>query len=239
MFVLRGVNYHKPLSWMERGIYDDLIVLVSLLIGLGIGWARRFPRWSYAYLGVTIMSSVGLAGVVTRSLRLFGYTFGSGRWGWRGWLPLLALTAVMLLITRSLQPLTQLFRDIRRDWTLLSFAIYAALSWLFLGVAYDNKTWYGQTLYLPLNLFLQTLVITGGAFFYMRGRRQWLRTLALPVAFILTAPISAMVTTLSGFSGASTTAVGHIILPLLWLGWASVPLWPGFANQLWRRFRPV
>ncbi|MCP4426460.1 MAG: hypothetical protein GY803_18355 [Chloroflexi bacterium] len=237
MFVLQGVNYHRPLSWMTR--HDDLIVLVILLIGLGIGWARRFPRWSYAYLGVAVIYSILLADTATPGFRLFGHTFGRELWGWRGWLPLLALTAVMLLITRSLRPLAHLIQGVRRDWTLLSFALYTALAWLFLLVAYDGKTWYDQTPYLPLNLFLQALALTGGAFFYMRGRRQWLRALALPIAFILTVPISALMTTLSGYSGAQTTAVGKIILPLLWLGWASVPLWPGFANQLWRRFRPA
>lgn len=234
-----GTAIYTPLAWMGHGIYGYLIVLVIALIGLGIGWARHFPRWSYAYLGVTVMSSFWLAGVSTKGLRLFGYTFGREHWGWWGWLPLLALTAVMLLLTRSIRPLVQLIRGIRRDWTLLSFALYAALSWLFLGVAYDNKTWYDQTLYLPLNLFLQMLAITGGAFFYMRGQRQWLRALTLPVAFILTVPISNLVTTLAGFSGASTTAVGQIILPLVWLGWSSVPLWPGLVSHAWQRFRPI
>lgn len=244
LYVLKGVNYHAPLAWLGRGTsgihgYLELIVLGLMLLGLGIGWARRFPRWSYAYLGPSVMITVLLADLSTSGLRLFGYTFGREQWGWRGWLPLLALTAVMLLITRSLRPLAQLIQGIRRDWTLLSFAIYGALAWLFLGVAYDGKSWYDQTVYLPLNLSLQMLALTGGAFFYMRGQRQWLRALALPIAFILTAPISALMTTLSGYSGAQTTALGKIILPFLWLGWASVPLWPGFANQVWRRFRLI
>jgi len=237
MFTLKGLDYHRPLFWMRHSMYGYLIVHALLLIGLGIGWAKDFPRWSYAYLGVSVMTSIWLAGVATVGLQLFGYTFGREAWGWRGWVPLLALMAVMLLITRSLQPLAGLFQGIRRDWTRLSFALYAALTWLFLGVAYDNKTWYIQTLYLPLNLFLLTLVITGGAFFYMRGRRQWRRTLALPAAFILHAPISALVTTLAGFSGPPPTAVGRLILPLVWLKWASVPLLPGLVSHTWQRFR--
>lgn len=63
MYVLKGVNYHAPLAWMGYGVYGihgylGLIVLGLTLIGLGIGWALRFPRWSYAYLGMTVMSSV-------------------------------------------------------------------------------------------------------------------------------------------------------------------------------------
>ncbi len=237
LYTLKGINYHQP--WMRRGIPWELALHLFLLVGLGVGWALRFPRWAYAYLGVTLMFSAFLADTVTPGLRLFGYTFGRELWGWRAWMPLLALIVLMLLLTRSLRPLRQLFVGMWQDWTRLSFALYAALTWLFMGVAYDGKTWYNQTLYLPLNLFLLTLVITGGAFFYLRGRRQWKRVLALPAAFILHVPISTLVTTLAGYSGSSLTAVGRLILPLVWLVWASVPLWPGFASHMWRRFRPI
>ncbi|MCP4420029.1 MAG: hypothetical protein GY805_25760 [Chloroflexi bacterium] len=247
MYVLKGVNYHAPLAWMggrgTSGIHGYLgfIVLGLALIGLGIGWARRFPRWSYAYLGLTVMESVLLADTATPGFRLFGHTFGRELWGWRGWLPLLLLTAVMLLLTRSLQPMAQLIQSIRRDWTRFSFAIYAALAWLFMGVAYDGKTWYNQTFYLPLNLFLIALAMTVGAFFYMRERRQWPRVLALQIGLILHMPISALVTALDGSSesGASPTAVGWLILPLAWFVWTSIPLWPGFASHMWQRFRPA
>ena len=244
VYVLKGLNYHATLDWMGHGVYGlhGYLVLIALgltLIGLGIGWAQRFPRWSYAYLGAGLMGTVLLADVSTSGFRLFGYTFGREQWGWRGWLPLLALTLIMLLLTRSLQPLASLVQGTRRDWTLLSLALYAALVWLFLGVAYDGKTWYDQTLYLPLNIFLQMVAYAFGAFFYMRGRRQWWRALALSMAFIMTAPISGLMTTLAGYSGApSTTTAGKIILPFVWLAWASVPLWPGFVRQTWRRVYP-
>ncbi len=239
MFTLKGFDYHVPVTLMGHDIVIYLIVHIILIIGLGIGWVLRFPRWSYAYLGAVVIASGWLAGITATGFRLFGYTFGRGQWGWRGWLPLLALTAVMLLFTRSLQPLAQLFQGIQRDWTRLSFAIYAVLTWLFLDIAYDGKTWYDQTLYLSLNLFLLTLIFSGGAFFYLRGRRQWSRVLALPAAFILHVPISMLVTTLAGYSGSSLTAVGRLVLPLVWLVWASVLLWPGFVTHMWRRFRPA
>ena len=52
-------------------------------------------------------------------------------------------------------------------------------------MTYDCKTWYDNTAYLPVDLFLLTLVFVGGAFFYMRCRRPWRRVLALQLAFIL------------------------------------------------------
>ncbi|MCA9918448.1 MAG: hypothetical protein KC445_10880 [Anaerolineales bacterium] len=236
MFTLKGINYHTPIPLMSDGMGAYLVGLIFLTVGLGVGWAKGFPRWSYAYLGGVLIHSQWLSGVVTVGYRLFGYTFGHEEWGWRGWLPLLVLTAVMLLLARSFKPLGQMIQGIKQDWTLLSFALFAALSWLLLSVAYDGKTWYDQTVFLPLNLLLQTLIITGGAFFYLRLSRPWPRVLLLSLVIILTVPVSALLTTLAGYSGATTTAVGRIVLPFVWLGYASVPLWPGIVISFWRRF---
>jgi len=241
MYVLKGVNYHAPLAWLGYGVYGihgylGLIVLGLTLIGLGIGWARRFPRWSYAYLGVTVMSSVLLADVSTQGFRLFGYTFGREQWGWRGWLPLLTLTAVMLLITRSLRPLRQLFVGMWQDWTRLSFVLYGALTWLILGVSYDNKTWYDNTLFLPLNLFLLTFVISGGAFFFMWGRRPWQRVVALQLAIILYPLVSAAVEALDGnnFFVSPDSVVVWLFIVIIWFG---AMFMPGVLGMIHRAVR--
>ncbi len=230
MYVLKGVNYHAPIAWLGRGTsglhgYLGLIVLGLALIGLGIGWAQRFPRWSYAYLGVTIMNSISRASISTQGLRLFGYTFGREQWGWRGWVPLLALTAIMLLITRSLRPLRQLFVGMWQDWTRLSFVLYGALTCLILGVAYDNKGWYDNTLFLPLNMFLLTLVIAGGAFYYMWYRRPWQRVVALQLAIILYPPVSAAVEALDGnyFFVSPDSVVAWLFIIIIWFGAMFMP----------------
>jgi hypothetical protein len=147
----------------------------------------------------------------------------------------------MLALTRSLQPPKQLILGLRRDWTLLSFALYAALSWLFLGVVYDGKTWYNETRYLPLSLFLVTLALTGGAAFYMRGRRPWPRALALPAAFLLGFLISGVVTSFDGSAALGLPAASEqqLLLLLSWALWASVPLLPGVASLAWRWLRLV
>jgi hypothetical protein len=187
LFTLEGVNYHisPPRPWLGHTMYWYLIVHTALLIGLGIGWAANFPRWVYAYLSGTLMMSTWLTNTMTYGLELFGYTFGREQWGWRAWIPLMALSIVMLLFTRSLRPLAQLFRGIWRDWTRLSFGLYGACTLMILAVTYDCKTWYNNTAYLPVDLFLLALVFVGGAFFYMRFRRPWQRVLALQLAFIL------------------------------------------------------
>ncbi len=230
VYVLKGVNYHAPLAWLGYGVYGihgylSLNVLGLMLLGLGIGWARRFPRWSYAYLGVVIMSTVFLADTSTPGFRLFDYTFGREQWGWRGWLPLLALIVIMLLLTRSLRPLRQLLVGMWQDWTRLSFALYGALTWLILGVSYDNKSWYDNTLFLPLNMFFLTLVITGGAFFYMWDRRPWRRVVALQLAIILYPSVSAAVEALDGnnFFVSPDSAVAWLFIIIIWFGAMFMP----------------
>lgn len=241
MFTLLGIDYHRPLTWMRNGMASFLIIHVLLLVGLGVGWAKRFPRWSYAYLGAVVMTSIWLAGISSFGYRLFGYTFGREQWGWRAWVPLFILTVVMLLVTRSPRRLARLFQGVRRDWTRLSFALYAAVAWLLLLVTYDSKSWYNQTIFLPLNMFLLTLLITGGALFYMQERRPWPRVLALQATLILFFLVSALVTTLDGHVefGSPSTVVGWLMYLLLLLMWVSVPLAPGVAHWAWRRLRLI
>lgn len=243
IYVIKGLDYHFPpsRSWAFTRQWQ-LVTLLLLLVGLGIGWARSFPRWSYAYLGAAFVSSSGMASSVTYGFALFGYTFGAEQWGWRGWAPILLLIVLMLLLTRSLRPLARMLEGMKRDWTLLSFTLYAMMSWLNLGMNYDNKSWYDQTLYLPLGLLLVTLLFAGGAYLYMIAHRQWPRALALQAAFILSLPTSAAITTLDGgFSqfASPSTVVSWLSYHLFLLLWCSVPLFPGLAVGTWRRVRPA
>ena len=227
MFTLKGIGYHAvpPMSWPRGSMSLYLFVYIVLLLGLGIGWAMKFPRWSYAYLGVILIISILLEDVVSYGFRVFGFTFGDELGGWLAWIPLLLLTAVMLLLTRSLRPLAQLVRGIWHDWTLLSFGLYGTISWLFMSAAYDNKTWYNNTIYLPLNMFLLTLVYTGGTIFYMRCRRPWKRVLALQLPIILFLLVSASIETLDGnmFHGTTRNPVVWFIIISIWFGLMFVP----------------
>lgn len=51
--VLRWVRPTGPAAgWV--GWMAGIGILFPLLIGFGVGWARRFPRWSYPYVGVVV-----------------------------------------------------------------------------------------------------------------------------------------------------------------------------------------
>lgn len=234
-YVLEAFYYPGHLPGLAHNGYLHLALHGLLLLGLGIGWARHFPRWSYSTLGIILMSALWLGGTATPGLRLFGYSFGREPWGVRAWLPLLALAVAMLLLTRSREPLARLVRGIREDWTRLSFALYGAVTWLMLGVSFDNYGWYNDSRYLLLNLFALTLIFSAGAFLYMQQRQGRRRVLALQAALLLTFPVEWLARSVDGGSGlfSSTPTVLGVLGTLLLIGlWVTPPLWPGLAKMV-------
>jgi hypothetical protein len=233
LVVLQAFYYPGLVPGLSHNAQLDLALHALLLLGLGVGWAYRFPRWSYGYLGIILMSSLWLGGTATPGLQLFGYSFGREQWGLRGWLPLLALAMAMLLLTRSRQPLAQLVRGVREDWTRLSFALYGAVTWLMRIVFFDSKGWYNDSRYLLLNLLALTLLFSVGALLYMQQRQGWRRVLALQTALLLVFPLEWLATSMDGSFGPfpwTPTALG---LYLLLIGlWVTPPLWPGLAQMM-------
>lgn len=238
--VLMAFYYPDLVRGLSHNGQLEVALHALLLIGLGAGWARHFPRWSDSYLGIILMSSLGLAGSATPGLRLFSYSFGWEQWGVRAWLPLLALAMSMLLLTRSLQPLVQLVRGVREDWSRLSFALYGAVTLLMLRVSYDNYGWYNDSRYLLLNLLALTLIFSAGALLYMQQPQGWRRVLALQAALLLCFPVEWLATSLDGrFSSFSSMVTAYGALgSLLLIGlWVTPPLWPGLAKMMHGRLR--
>jgi len=121
--------------------------------------------------------------LATSRLEIYGTTFVlNDFWGWRS---LLAVGLYATLFCRSLYPLVGLARDIWRDWSRLSFIWYGALSYLSLGMIYDNKSWYDQVAYLPADVFTAALIFVIGVLVYLRMRSPLQRGLALQGALNL------------------------------------------------------
>jgi hypothetical protein len=190
-FVLMGLLYtfqalDYPSGRSMRSFYWDLSLYLLLLIGLGIGWVKGFPRWSLGYLGMALVFSWWLAGIAISGFRIFGHTFTHNeQWGWRGWISLLVVALVATLLSRSLYPLVGLAKSIWRDWSQLSFIVYGAFTWLALGITYDGKTFYNEIKYLPINIIIGAMIYTAGALFFMRLKTGWHRAVALQAAFNL------------------------------------------------------
>jgi hypothetical protein len=162
LYTLKAWDYangyrHIPFHWHQ-------LLYLILLAGLGIGWIKGFPRWSLGYLGMVLIIS----------------------WlDWQGWIPLLVMVIVVTLLSRSSTPPVKLARDIWQDWSRLSFIFYGALTWLALGVGYDDKSFTNQVAYLSPKLFVAALFYVMGALFYLRVQTAWRRALVLQAAFSL------------------------------------------------------
>ena len=172
-----GVHYRPAFNLLDGSLLDGplnhpAIILTTpvgvyfvCVLGLLFGVMKGFPRWSYAYLGMSLY---------------FGWYYSNGRfagvvYGSWAWLPSFTAIILGLLLARSLQPLARLLQGAWNDWTRLSFALYAfalpALTTVFL-----DMDWVATQLY---GLFFDTMLLAAGALAFLRSRTIWGRVLSL------------------------------------------------------------
>ena len=140
-------------------------------LGLLFGVLKGFPRWSYAYLGMSLYFG----------LYYFSGSFHGVHYGSWAWLPAFAAIILGLLLTRSLQPLARLLQGTWNDWTRLSFAIYASTLPMLTIIFFDND-WGIFELY---GLIFETVLLAAGAVAFLRSRTIWSRVLSLLAAVLI------------------------------------------------------
>ena len=146
------------------------------LVGTGVGWKQNFPRWSYLYVGMALAFSAYWAGIGKIGWNFLDIDFfANGRWGWIAWLPFLVLAGILLLLTRSWQPVKIFVVSMWKDWPKLSLVFYALLVFLFMtiildGIEQPNEFW------SPVWMSAAFLV---GAALYMLANTAWKRALGL------------------------------------------------------------
>jgi len=138
--------------------FDGLV-----LVGLGAGLLKGFPRWVYSYLGWALLFAWWWTG-----MGAYGY-----HWQGQVWLPLAGVFLIALAIKRSWLPLKNLLLGFWRDWTLLSLGIYILYSFAFM--IYDEN----HHPYLLLFIAASTLAICLGVWGYYRLAGPLGRVLAL------------------------------------------------------------
>ena len=192
LFILWGltlISMEIPLEW-KFPAWIPVISLISMIfvlpVGMCIGWILNFPRWSYPYVGHTLVFSLYMTNVATP-----GFLFGREIWGWRAWIPLLVIAGIALIITRSLHPILKLFTNIWNDWTLLTFGLFGFMPLLVL-IAFDEM----DRLYSLYFMILITLLMCGTAFLYMRANIQRGKIFALFTGILLITVISLITPTL-------------------------------------------
>lgn len=149
--------------WQTLLLSPYLVFNWMILIGLGVGIFKGFPRWTYSYLLWAL-----LFGWWWTNMSSFGY-----RWSGHIWLPFGAAILLPLLIKRSWQPLKALGGGLWQDWTLLSLGLYIFYSALYL-IADEN-----HHPFLLGFIAASTLAVCLGAWGYFRLAGPLRRVLAL------------------------------------------------------------
>ncbi len=177
----------------------------------GVGLGVRLPRWSLAYLGVGLYW-----GNYYSHGRFYGVTYG-----YQGWLPLLAGLAVGLLLSRSFRPVLRLIGSIWRDWTRLSFGMYAYVLPVMTVIFFDSD-WGKLEFY---GLIFDTLLVAAGAAVYLRSQTIWIKAVSLQGVMILMAIRGFF---MGGWFGgaenlASINLFALLTIPLFWGGLLFIP----------------
>jgi hypothetical protein len=107
-----------------------LVFSLAMVVGFAVGWLRRFPRWSYSYVGLLVLVALGAASAPgSRELGIYGAI---------AWVPAVAIGAsIALLAITSWRKLGSLPGGIAADWTRPSFAMLCLLTPLYVGLIHD------------------------------------------------------------------------------------------------------
>jgi hypothetical protein len=184
-FVLFGItSMIGKLRLPFWGIYANLMFYIIVLLGLLIGLIKGTPRWTYSYLGWSLVFAWWWSNMGTVGLKIFGFQID--RWTWQIWPPLFVTIGIALLLTRSLHPLRGLIRGIWQDWTLLSLAMYTFVGWM--ALIYDEN----HHPYLFAFMTASTLASSAGAWFFLYQLKTRNRIAALISGFMAVAIIGAI-----------------------------------------------
>ncbi len=131
------------------------VILGLLILGFLVALLRQYPRWSYLY-GPYILFGLPFGIITLIDQRLFNISDDL-----QGWI-LLLLVALAILASRFLRFLRPFFQNIRQDWTLLSYALYACPFFLLSTNDVEESPVYNFQVLLP------SLIAWLGALAYLR-----------------------------------------------------------------------
>jgi len=161
-----------------------------LLIIAAIAWYKGSPRWSYPYTGFLLLFTWYREDFEMPGVQLFGLTIlqPGEFWGWRVWIPFAVAILLVLLAARSWRPLVELFKNMWRDWTMLTFGLYGMIPlvswWLF-----DEM----HGIWIPISLSAVNLLLMAGALGYLRSGSTKQRVVTLLAGLLPTWPIVILV----------------------------------------------
>jgi hypothetical protein len=180
--------------WFKSGLNVTIGWLAGLLTVLFfLGVFRGFPRWSLPYFGMALSAASFVfifqwaADLVAPSIifRLGPVAHNEGThlllqafWAGLMWLSLFLLIFVVFGVMALFRRFHSLLWRIRRDWTLVSYILYAGAMFM-LALAFN------QYRYEKPYAVASTFCLMTGAWLYLRSSKRWKRTLSLLVGLTL------------------------------------------------------
>jgi hypothetical protein len=165
--------------------YPTAVFLISCLIGLWIGMLRGFPRWTFSFLGWSVVMSYWSMGMPLFTFSAFyDPSAMPNQMGLRAWIPFFIVLGLGLWMGRSAKPLQKLTSAIWHDWTLLSLSIYSFAAFILL--IYDEN----HHPYLLAFITAGTLVICIAIWIFMQSDASWKQVLSLTTGFVIALIVS-------------------------------------------------
>jgi hypothetical protein len=171
-------SYHPWWDPQQLPWISSIFVTVAALLlcaGFILGAVKKFPRWSYPYAVYVVILITFLA----------TYLVNGTPWdiNHEGYI-LLWVAVLSVLVTAPLPFFRPFYTNIRRDWTLLSYGLYAFT--LFTLIAHD------QDVFPRLNLLvlLPSLIGILGALAHLRLSSALSRTAVLILGALASVPLT-------------------------------------------------
>jgi hypothetical protein len=222
-----------------------LIGYLILLIGLGAGWVKGFPRWAVGYISVVFVTILWWMDLAAPHLRSLGIVISNDwyeRLGWRALIPFGVMTVTALAWTRSLRPLRQFVVGIWEDWTRVSLVLYGFFVWLMLVAGSDS---FHHPL-LNVSMLVGTCILALGAGVYARVGGTWRGVAVLLLALFASGCIGGLITA-GGYSTVPSSSslkqwpwyIEALRVLVVMSAWAGVMYMPGLLGMIRRRFTPL
>lgn len=160
-----------------------LAAVVGMYGLLWLGWVKNFPRWSFPAVGFCLLFSLYLSYIRIPSVS----DEELGVWAW--W-PLLITIVLGLLFNRSLQPLKELMKKVKDDFTLILFTLYGFAP-LFVSFFTDEI----HSLQMLPYILLSSLLLGGGLYGFLKCKKKKRRVVSL----LLSGSLAVCVIGVSGY----------------------------------------
>ncbi|MFA4853443.1 MAG: hypothetical protein WC599_13075 [Bacteroidales bacterium] len=159
--------------------------IASMFVLFGIGWIKDFPKWTIHSIGFCLFISLMLMNISSPFLNR------TETWGLLGLLPFALTLIISLSIHFTLQPLRQLFKQIKEEKNIIIFIFYGLLP-IILWLEFDEIYYVSVIPYIIVLTILTALSVI----IYLISSKKVVRTLTLILGILITNAIAITATTL-------------------------------------------